>query len=65
MPRREQSPEEASGVLSRLFFAWINPILLRGYKSMLDTYDLPPLGLDMSAELSREAMLQAWNKRGR
>jgi hypothetical protein len=64
MPQRDQSPEEASGILSRFLFAWINPILLRGYKSMLVVHDLPHLSADMSAKLSREAMVRSWNKRG-
>ncbi len=64
IPRRGQAPEDESGMLSKLFFAWINPILLRGYRSLLLSYDLPPLSHDMGAKLSREAMLESWSRRG-
>lgn len=58
-------PEDGS-ILSKLFFAWINPILLRGYSSsssLLLSHDLPPLGRDLNAKLSREAMIASWNRR--
>jgi hypothetical protein len=64
IPRTGQAPEDESGILSKLFFAWINPILLRGYRSLLLSYDLPPLSHDMGAKLSREAMLKSWSRRG-
>ncbi len=59
-----QSPEELSGILSRIFFAWINPILLQGYRNILVSQDLPPLSRDMEPEVTRKAILQAWGQRG-
>jgi ATP-binding cassette subfamily C (CFTR/MRP) protein 1 len=59
-----QSPEEVYGVLSRVLFTWINPILFRGYKNVLGDKDLPSLSRDIKPEFTRNAMLQAWSRRG-
>ncbi len=64
VPRRGPAPEDESGVLSKLFFAWINPILLRGYGSLLLTHDLPSLSQELSAKFSREEMIRSWGRRG-
>ncbi|KFY68700.1 hypothetical protein V496_00844 [Pseudogymnoascus sp. VKM F-4515 (FW-2607)] len=61
---KPQSPEELNGVLNRAFFAWINPILLQGYKNILVDQDLPPLSRDLKPKATRQSMLQAWNQRG-
>ncbi|KAK4233232.1 P-loop containing nucleoside triphosphate hydrolase protein [Achaetomium macrosporum] len=63
IPRR--APEDESGILSKLFFGWINPVLLRGYRSLLLSYELPPLSRDLSAKRSRQAMLDSWSRRAR
>ncbi|KAF2721401.1 putative ABC transporter [Polychaeton citri CBS 116435] len=60
---KSQSPEEVYGILSRVLFAWINPILYRGYKKILISQDLPHLGQKMRSELTRKMMLQAWSQR--
>ncbi|KFY45085.1 hypothetical protein V495_03127 [Pseudogymnoascus sp. VKM F-4514 (FW-929)] len=60
---KPQSPEELNGVLNRAFFAWINPILLQGYKNILVDQDLPPLSRDLKPKATRQSMLQAWNQR--
>ncbi|KFX93219.1 hypothetical protein O988_06925 [Pseudogymnoascus sp. VKM F-3808] len=60
---KPQSPEELNGVLNRAFFAWINPILLQGYKNILVDQDLPPLSPDLKPKATRQSMLQAWNQR--
>lgn len=62
--RQGESPEESHGVLSRAFFTWINPILLRGYRTILVEDDMPPVRSDMRPDRTREAMLRAWNGRG-
>ncbi|KAG2005232.1 hypothetical protein GB937_008929 [Aspergillus fischeri] len=62
---KHQPPEELYGVLSRLFFIWINPILLRGYKSILVNRDLPTLSQDMKPEFARKEILQAWSQRAK
>ena len=59
-----EPPEESNVILSRIFFSWINPILLRGYRNFLGEQDLPPLSRDMKPKVTRKAILQAWNQRG-
>ncbi|TGO85301.1 hypothetical protein BPOR_0410g00020 [Botrytis porri] len=60
-----QSPEESHGVLSRVLYTWINPILFHGYTNILIDQDLPPLSQDMKAEFTRKAMVQAWSRRAK
>ncbi|KAH3540206.1 hypothetical protein KXV64_006099 [Aspergillus fumigatus] len=60
-----QPPEELYGILSRLLFIIINPILLRGYKSILVGRDLPTLSQGMKPEFTRKAILQAWSQRAK
>jgi ATP-binding cassette subfamily C (CFTR/MRP) protein 1 len=57
------SPEEKFDILSRIFFFWINPILLQGYKQILTDTDLPPLSQDLKSKATRRAVLQAWDRR--
>jgi len=62
--KKPQSPEELNGVFSRIFFAWINPIIFRGYRSILVDQDLPPLSKDLKPAVTRKAILRAWDQRG-
>jgi ATP-binding cassette subfamily C (CFTR/MRP) protein 1 len=59
----DKSPEEQSGILSRLIFGWINPILREGYQNILVHHDLPHLSRDIRPGGTREQMLQAWSER--
>ena len=59
-----QSPEESHGVLGRVLYIWINPILFQGYTNILVDQDLPPLSQDMKPEFIRKSMLQTWSLRG-
>jgi hypothetical protein len=63
VPGKQQSPEELSGVLGRTLFTWVNPILLRGYNSILTSQDLPPLSQSMKPESTRKAILKTWAQR--
>ncbi|CZR52737.1 related to multidrug resistance protein [Phialocephala subalpina] len=62
---KSQSPEETSGVLSRVFFSWINPILIQGYKNILIDQDLPPLSQELRPKATRRGILQAWDQRAK
>ncbi|KAI0555381.1 putative ABC transporter [Xylaria curta] len=55
--------EDTRGVLSRLLFLWINPILYQGYRNILLPQDVPPLSQDMNSDHTRMAMLRAWSQR--
>jgi ATP-binding cassette subfamily C (CFTR/MRP) protein 1 len=59
-----QCPEESSSLLGRLFYTWINPILLQGSRNILVNQDMPPLGRNMGPESTRTAIIQAWSTRG-
>lgn len=59
-----KSPEETEGVLSRTFFTWINPILLKGYRNILRNEDMPALDRDSKPGLMRSNLIRAWDKRG-
>lgn len=61
---KHQPPEELYGILSRVLFTWINPILLQGYKNILVDQDLPSLSRDMKPEFTRQAILQTWSQLG-
>ena len=60
---KPQAPEELSGIFSSVFFTWINPILIQGYKNILADQNLPPLRQDLKPEVTRQAMIQAWYQR--
>jgi len=64
IPNSSISPEESRGVFSRVFFTWINPILLQGYRRILVGQDLPCLSEDMKPEVTREGILHTWSQRG-
>ena len=60
-----QTAEDERNILARAFFTWINPILLQGYKTVLDIDQLPRLCKYMRAESTRQRMIQAWSHRGK
>jgi hypothetical protein len=59
-----RSPEELNSVLSKVFFTWINPLLIQGYKNILLNEDLSPISRDMKPEMTRKAILKTWAQRG-
>ena len=63
-PGKDQDPEQFRGVLSRALFIWINPILLRGYHSILTDQDMPYLSEDMKPDSTRKEILRTWSQRG-
>ena len=58
------STEEVKGILSRIFFLWINPILVQGYRHILTKDRLPYLSQDLKPRHIRRDMLEAWCQRG-
>jgi hypothetical protein len=62
---RDAAPQERHGLLSRLLFLWINPILLHGYRNVFRQQDMPPLNDEMLPESTRQAMVRSWSERGR
>lgn len=62
-PYSSQTPEELAGILSRMFFWWINPILALGNQIILSGEDLPPIDHLLTSEKLRRDGLKAWDQR--
>jgi ATP-binding cassette, subfamily C (CFTR/MRP), member 1 len=58
------SPEETAGILSRTFFWWMNPLLVKGTTRILTINDLPTLDKPLAANTLRTAVLRSWDQRG-
>ena len=57
----EQSPiESTSGVLSRVTFWWLNPVLWLGSKSQLTVESLPALDHDIQAASDSTILSEEW-----
>lgn len=52
-----------AGFLSKLTFAWINPLLTLGYSKTLATEDIPSLVSEDEADLAYQKFAQAWEGR--
>lgn len=57
------TPEQLSGILGRLFFWWVNPILMKGRRKVLNGIDLPDVDHKLRARRLRRSALRAWSKR--
>lgn len=64
-PYSSQSPEQLAGIISRIFFWWINPILALGNQIILSGEDLPPIDHLLASEKLRHDALKAWDQRTR
>ena len=62
-PYKSLSPEEKSGIFSRTFLWWINPLIADGYKRLLSIEDLPKIDSEFSAAPLRDAMQKGWDQR--
>ena len=60
----ELPPEELAGILSRVFFWWVNPIILRGDREVLDETCVPELDNKLASGLLGHKMVHRWNQRG-
>lgn len=61
---RMEPPEAATSFLGRVFFSWINPVLVEGYNKVLVEDDLPALDRELSSKSLRQGVLRAWDQRG-
>ena len=55
-------PEETVGVFNRLFYFWLNGLLLRGYRTDLRECDMFPLDRELSSGSLRLKFQTAWEK---
>ncbi|KAJ9151860.1 Canalicular multispecific organic anion transporter 2 [Pleurostoma richardsiae] len=58
-------PEATTSLLGKVFFWWINPILVKGYTNTILGKELPVVDHGLSSETLRRNALQAWVQRVR
>jgi ATP-binding cassette, subfamily C (CFTR/MRP), member 1 len=64
-PYNSLPPEQLAGILSRIFFWWINPILAQGNRTILSEDTLPLIDDQLSSKQLRHQGLKAWDQRAR
>ena len=57
---RAYSPESTSGIYSRSFFWWLNPLFRDGFKKVLTDDDLYPIDVDMKVEIIQRRLKDEW-----
>ena len=55
-----ESPYATAGILSRMVFKWLDPVLSLGHKRPLQLKDVPHLNKSLQAQTAVEKFLQAW-----
>lgn len=61
---RDYAETDLVGVLNRVTFWWINPILKLGNKRILTADNMPLLDAELSTQRIRDRAVQQWNDRG-
>lgn len=56
----DASPEETSGIYSRMNFWWLNSTFVRGFKNVLSISDLPPLDEELREASEAAALRDKW-----
>ncbi|CRG89601.1 Multidrug resistance-associated protein 1 [Talaromyces islandicus] len=59
---RQISREATSGIFSKSFLWWVNPLLLQGFHKPLTAADLYPLDRPLEAEFLHAKFEHAWNR---
>ncbi|PVH81323.1 P-loop containing nucleoside triphosphate hydrolase protein [Cadophora sp. DSE1049] len=59
------STEEMSSIITRTFFGWINPVLMKGHGKILDHTDLPRVDSNLSSESLRRKIMLSWDRRAK
>lgn len=57
---RRYTTEETAGIFSLSFFAWLYPLVLKGYRRHLSIDDLYPVNHDISSESVASRIQVAW-----
>ncbi|RWW05959.1 hypothetical protein GW17_00030745 [Ensete ventricosum] len=55
------APVKKTGLLGRLTFSWLNPLLRLGYSKPLHLDDIPPLDLEDEASYAYKRFFQIWD----
>lgn len=53
-------PETTNGIFSQTLFWWINPLLWKGFRSILDVHDLFVLDSELSSEFLHRSLWKRW-----
>jgi ATP-binding cassette, subfamily C (CFTR/MRP), member 1 len=61
-PYNTYSPETLSGIISRMWFLWLNPLLWLGYKGSLTLDMLSDLDPKMSTKHTSDRIISEWKK---
>ncbi|KAL6871928.1 P-loop containing nucleoside triphosphate hydrolase protein [Trichoderma novae-zelandiae] len=56
------SPEEFSGIWTRISFSWLLPLLKKGYAKVLSQDDLPNIDTRLQSRLLRRQLVTTWSK---
>ena len=62
-PYKNLSVEELGGVFNVSFLWWINPLIFKGYKTLLSPDDLPKIDTQLSTQICRNDFQKAWDER--
>ncbi|KAI9736588.1 MAG: hypothetical protein M1818_006099 [Claussenomyces sp. TS43310] len=62
---RQRSPEETTGIYNQSFFWWLNPLMKRGFRGILQISDLFSMDESMSSEVLNTRFWTLWNKSSR
>ncbi|KAK8064708.1 hypothetical protein PG994_007346 [Apiospora phragmitis] len=62
---KDASPEAAASFYSRVFFVWLNPLFLKGYRNRLTVDYLTPLDEDILAASRPIELQERWEKADR
>lgn len=57
---REEDRLSAAGLVSRLTFSWVSPLVSKGYKKRLTQEDLEVIPEVYEVEKNEEALLRNW-----
>ena len=58
---RSLGPERLSGIFNRRLFWWLNPLFIRGYKSILDQHDMFQLDPALQSEALGRRLQSEWS----
>jgi ATP-binding cassette subfamily C (CFTR/MRP) protein 1 len=61
-PYNSYSPEATSGIFSRSFFWWINPILTTGFRKLITLDDLFTTDISLKSEVLLDEIEASWAK---
>lgn len=59
-PSRKYTTEETAGIFSISLFAWLHPLIKKGYRDPLSMDDLYPISYNMASELVHSRLQATW-----